>query len=340
MGFGERLVCGASPLRRTAAGGRDFSTGSRKSGFADWVVQTMVTQKDIERGLQELGLRSGDTVVVHSSLSSFGKVAGGAETLVDALLAVLGADGTLVVPTFTYALGVFDPRETPSAAGNVTEAVRNRPNAIRSLHPSHSVTAIGRLAKAVTERHEKAHPFGRGSALFKVLQANGKILQLGTNQTTNSMVHVAEEIVEMPYLDRSREAGIRTIRGEVVHRWIRRPGCSQGFGAIEEDLQQQGAIVETFIGKCRARLMSARAVVKAAVEALKLNPEALLCDAPDCETCAQARAMIAATEVEKQDKEVIELAKEEERTLRLVQRQFDEGEVRYFETDENDRSPN
>ena len=301
----------------------------------------MVTQKDIERGLREVGLSPGDTVVVHSSLSSFGKVERGAETIVDALLAVLGGDGTLVVPTFTYGVSAFDPSESPSGTGKVTEAVRNRPNAIRSLHPSHSVVAIGRLATAVTEQHEKAHPFGRGSALFRVLQAKGRILQLGTDQTTNSMIHVAEEIVEVPYLDRSREVSIRTPQGEIVHKWIRRPGCSRGFGVIEEELQEQGEITETFIGKCRARLMSARAVVDAAVEALKLDPEALLCDLPDCETCAQSRAMIAATEAERQDKEVIELAKEDERTLRVIQRQFDEGEVRYFEADkENHSSPN
>jgi len=300
----------------------------------------MVTKEDIVAGLKELGLRSGDTVVVHSSLSSFGRVEGGADTVVDAILEVLGAEGTLVVPTFNFEPGVFDPKTTPSIVGKITEAVRLRPNAIRSLHPTHSVAAIGPLAEAITEGHENVDPFGRGSALFKVLQVHGKILQLGTTHTTNSMVHVAEEIVGVPYLDRQRLVGIRTAQGKVIRRWIRRPGCSQGFDVIEEPLRQRGQITETTIGKCRARLMSARAVVDVAVELLKSDPEALLCDRPDCGACAEARAMVTILDSERQDKEVIEMARDEEHTIRMIERQFEGVELNYFEPEPSDRSSN
>lgn len=294
----------------------------------------MVDKEQIKAGLVKLGLSAGDTVVVHSSLSSFGKVEGGAETVINALLEVLGSEGTLVVPTFNFEPGIFDPDTTPSIVGMITEAVRKRPNAVRSHHPTHSVAAIGRLAEVITEGHEKVDPFGRGSALFKVLQAGGKILQLGTTNTSNSMVHVAEEIAGAVYLDRSRNVGIRTPKGSVVHKWIRRPGCSRGFDAIDETLQEQGAISETRIGECNARLMTARTVVDAAVEALKFDPEALLCDRPDCGSCAEARAMIAATESDRQDKEIIDLAEEEERIRRSMEKRFEGGEVTYFDPGE------
>lgn len=300
----------------------------------------MVTSKDIEAGLRSLGLEPGDTVVVHSSLSSFGEVEGGADAVVDALIEVLGPEGTLVVPTFNFNPGVFDPRETPSVVGKITEAVRTRPEAIRSLHPTHSVAAIGRLAELITEGHDQAHPFGRGSALFKVLQARGKILQLGTTHTTNSMIHVAEEIAGVPYLDRSRQVGIKTPRGKVVGKWVRRPGCSRGFDVIEDSLQEQGAIRETMIGGCRARLMSARAVVDAATEALRLDPEALLCDLPDCGSCAEARAVMATLAIEEMDKEVTELAEQEERAMRLIEKQFEGTSIAFFEHDKSDQSPN
>lgn len=285
-------------------------------------------------------MRAGDIVVVHASLSSFGKVDGGAGTVVDAVLAVLGDGGTLVVPTFNYSSGVFDPNETPSLVGAISEEVRKRPNAIRSLHPTHSVAAIGALAEAVTEGHEKTQPFGRDSALFKVLQANGKILQLGTTQASNSMVHVAEEMANLPYLDRSRQVSVKTPQGKIVRKWVRRPGCSRGFTEIEEILQEQGAIRETLIGKCVARLMSARAVVNAAEEALKYDQEALLCDLPDCESCAEARAMISATEAEKQDREITELVEHEERMMRLIETRLDSGEVSFFDSSEDGPSPN
>ena len=74
------------------------------------------------RDLTRLGVPRGGLVMVHSSLRSLGHVAGGAETVVDALLETLGPEGTLVVPTFTYAVArepgfVFDPLHTPSLHG-------------------------------------------------------------------------------------------------------------------------------------------------------------------------------------------------------------------------------
>ncbi|MCE5198988.1 MAG: AAC(3) family N-acetyltransferase [Armatimonadota bacterium] len=300
----------------------------------------MVTRKDIEAGLREIGLSKGDVVVVHSSLSSFGRVDGGAKAVVDAILAVIGDEGTLVVPTFTYGQSVYDPDESPSLMGAIPEEVRTRPNALRSLHPTHSVAAIGSLADVFTEGHEKVHPFARGSALFKVLQARGKILQLGTTHTTSSIIHVAEEIAAVPYLDRSRYVEYKTPQGKSAHKWVRRPGCSRGFDVLEEALQEADAIRETMIGESRVKLMSARAVVDAAVELLKFDQEGLLCDQPDCEVCAEARAMVAATEAEKQDKEITELAEEEERLRRVIETRLSGGELKYFEIDDGDHSPN
>ena len=299
----------------------------------------MVTKQDIKDGFVELGLRAGDTVVVHSSLKSFGEVDGGADAVVDALLDVLGPDGTLVVPTFNFEPGVFDHATTPSIVGKITEAVRARPNAIRSNNPTHSVTAIGRLAEAITEGHDKVNPFARGSALHKAAQVGAKILQLGVTHTTNSIIHVAEEIAKVPYLERQRYVGIKQPDGSVVHKWIRRPGCSQGFNAIDEALYEQDAISEVMIGSCKARLTSARTLVDAAVEMLKFDPASLLCMRPDCGICAESRAMISATESEAEERRITELAEEEERIRRQAERQLT-GDVSYFEPDGEKCSPN
>ena len=300
----------------------------------------MITKQDIISGLKDLGLRAGDTVVAHSSLSSFGRVDGGAETVVDALIEVLGPQGTLAVPTFNFEPDIFDPEKTSSLTGKITEAVRKRPGAIRSRHPTHSITAIGRLAGVITEGHERVNAFARGSALFNVLQANGKVLQLGTSQTTCSMVHVAEEIVGVPFLDRQRNVGIKMPGGKVVRQWIRRPGCSQGFNVLDEPLRERGQLTEAMIGRCRARLMTARALVEAAVEMLEADPESLLCTRPDCGNCAEARAMIAALDSERKDKELTEFAEQEERTLRMIGKHLDDAEITYFEPDKHEHSPN
>lgn len=68
----------------------------------------LVTRGTLAAGLRELGVRTGDTLLAHSSLSALGWVCGGPVAVVRALLDVLGPDGTLVVPTQTT-------RVTPSA---------------------------------------------------------------------------------------------------------------------------------------------------------------------------------------------------------------------------------
>lgn len=84
-----------------------------------------VTDKDIGRGLREVGLKAGDVVLVHSAMRTFGQVEGGADTVVAALLDVLGERGTLVVPTFTFMHEaeedpIIDPLNDPSEMGIIS----------------------------------------------------------------------------------------------------------------------------------------------------------------------------------------------------------------------------
>src|SRR5215213_5257896 len=104
---------------------------------------TNVTLSVIENGLRALGLPSGCKVLVHSAMSSFGHVEGGADTVIDALLSVVGSQGTVMAPTLTgneYLSPdnppTFDPVNTPCWTGRVPETMRKRSNALRSLHPT------------------------------------------------------------------------------------------------------------------------------------------------------------------------------------------------------------
>ena len=270
----------------------------------------MVTGQDIEAGLLDLGLEAGDLVVVHSSLSSFGRVVGGADTVVDALLSVLGPEGTLVVPTFNYMPEFFDPELTPSVVGAVTEAVRKRENARRSLHPTHSVAVIGPLSEDIIRDHEKTAPFGQGSALYRLLELNGKVLLIGVGHTTNSMIHVAEELAETPYLERVRQVIVALPNGRRVARIVRRPGCSRGFDRISDRLEATGMVRRRNIGRSLVQLMPAGAVVGTAISMLKEDPAALLCELPDCQTCAEARAIAAAIESQANEEALAALLKE------------------------------
>jgi len=81
-----------------------------------------VTKHDIEQGLRNVGIERGDMVLVHSSLRSMDTVTGGAESVIDAFLGVIGDTGTLVMPAFSFIwdkteekmiVPPFDPHSSP-----------------------------------------------------------------------------------------------------------------------------------------------------------------------------------------------------------------------------------
>ncbi|SNY33657.1 aminoglycoside N(3)-acetyltransferase [Paractinoplanes atraurantiacus] len=166
--------------------------------------------------LRELGLAAGDTVLVHSSMRAVGSVAGGVQAVVQALLDVLGPDGTLVVPTHMPANSDpagwenppvppewwpvirehspgFDPDRTPSRwMGVLPEVVRAWPGARRSGHPQVSFAALGARAATVAGTHPLEDGLGDGSPLGAVYRADGKVLLLGCGHDRNTSLHLAE----------------------------------------------------------------------------------------------------------------------------------------------------
>jgi len=110
----------------------------------------------LERGmmlqkLQEIGIVHGDVLLVHSSLRAIGPVDGRADGLLNALCEAVGTDGTVVMPTFNYETPqpFFDPNATPSRTGMLCERLRQRTNAVRSLHPTHSDLPMIATAKGL-----------------------------------------------------------------------------------------------------------------------------------------------------------------------------------------------
>ena len=256
-----------------------------------------VTTADITDAVRRLGAGAGDLLVVHSSLSSFGHVVGGAPAVASALVGSVSAGGCVFVPTFTYGRPAFDPRTTPSLNGAVTEAVRALPGATRSRHPTHSWAGVGPAAGEVLAGHERTHAFGVDSPLWRLWQANAWILLVGVDHRTNSMIHVAEESVGAAYLDRTRVAQVIQDDGTTADVEVRRPGCSKGFNKLDAPLRARGAIREARVGDSRLMLMRSADVVEAAAEMLRRDAAALLCEVPNCDVCRQARELIVAADV-------------------------------------------
>ena len=158
-----------------------------------------LTQDEIMNGLEKVGLKKGMIVYVHSSMSSFGYVNGGPNSVISPILNIIGNEGIIVVPTFTHRTDIFDIETTKSWTGAISESLRLKKGSFRSVHPTHSVTAFGLLAKEIIKGHEKSKsPFDEKSPFHKLAVRGSYILMLGTEN--NSMIHYVQNKVNFPNL--------------------------------------------------------------------------------------------------------------------------------------------
>lgn len=156
--------------------------------------------------LINIGVKKRDSLLVHSSLNSLGKFENRAEIITEAILSVLGEDGTLLMPSLSYEIvgnknPIFNIQNTPSCVGSLTEYFRVREDTIRSVHPTHSVAGLGENAISILgDHHLDFTPAGVNSPFSKLKEINGKILFLGCGLKPNTSMHGVEELVEPIYL--------------------------------------------------------------------------------------------------------------------------------------------
>lgn len=228
-----------------------------------------VTKKDIVEGLKSLGIKNGDSVLVHSSLSKFGYVEGGIDAVIDALLSTVGKEGTILVPTLTGNKDlcaknppVFDPVNTPCWTGKIPETFRKRKEAVRSLHPTHSVSAIGKLADYFVKGHEDSlTPCGKNSPYWKLAEKGGYILFLGVSINCCTFLHSIEEIAKAPYhLQKEIVKAKIIVDGKEIYRelYIHAYGTAMEFARILPVLEKNNALRRGKIGNSDILLVKAK----------------------------------------------------------------------------------
>ena len=245
---------------------------------------------DILATLRDLGIAPGDSLLTHSSYKSIGGVAGGPETVARALIDIVGSEGGSFVPTFNYGELPWQIDQTPALTGIIPETFRKVPGVLRSNHPTHSVAGIGPAAVAILADHEKVDPFSPNSPIFRLWQSNAWVLLMGVDHTANSTIHVAEELLQLPYIRRTRTTKVLTGQGEKTIT-LRRPPCSNGFNVVDVPLRHRNQIREGKLGNARLLLMRSRDLVAETLDLLHENPAALLCPS-GCDFCEESRAML------------------------------------------------
>lgn len=271
-----------------------------------------VGRSDIVRGLLELGVESGDGLVVHSALSSFGHVEGGADTVVDALLEAVGPSGTIVFPTFTGdavisailnesgALGAVilpevadvdlddlgEPKECHINTGAVPKAARRRPDFEKSLHPLYSICAKGPLARELVEMNDLyIFPSRENKFIDRLGRKGGKALLIGVTHLVNSAIHLVGEYGELeykvqdqPYWSLTVDAFLampRDRQGELIRQHC---GMTLGYDIakqydrIEPLLKDAGVIRFGRIGAADLRLMPIADFVHVGLAGIKSDP--------------------------------------------------------------------
>ena len=155
----------------------------------------------------DLGLSSGDTVYVHSSVDQL-NLGFPFYRILPLIQNAIGPEGTILFPTYpnrspvsSYDYlkqgNVFDVRRTPSFTGLVTEFARRHRDAIRSLHPTKSVCAIGPLANALTATHQQsAYPYDKCSPYHKLIDYDAKIIGVGVYTTYLSFVYCVDDALK------------------------------------------------------------------------------------------------------------------------------------------------
>ena len=241
----------------------------------------MTESQRFQQQLIDLGLKPGDTVLVHASMKAL-NTARTPEEIIEDIQQVLGGEGTLLFPALTYESvnrdqPVFDSETAEPCVGLLPSTFRKMPGVERSVHPTHSVCARGRLAHTLTVGHAMDDTAVGPHSPFMLLPVyGGKLLFIGDVLHACTMMHGVEDIVQPPYIRRVKTRF--TVNGQ-EREYI--ANDDYGWGAEFQrigDLLEEPDIRRGTLGEGPATLIDARALLAAALMRMRAEPYAFVTD--------------------------------------------------------------
>ncbi len=240
------------------------------------------TKKQLMTQLENFSHIKGRIVTVHISLKAVGEIEGGGETLLSALIDFFTQDGGLLcVPTHTWDSDVYDLRVAHSCIGVLPQLAAAHPQAIRTLHPTHSMAVFGQREKAeefVKEEATADTPTNPKGCYGKLLADNGYILLVGVGQEKNTFIHCVEEMLGVP--DRLTDY---MVEKTIIHKdgreqkrllhWFddKIPDVSVYFPKFEMPFRHYGCIEDGYIGNAQVQLCSSKKIYQAIKEIYEKN---------------------------------------------------------------------
>jgi len=240
-----------------------------------------ITTESLKSDFKELGVSPDMVLLLHSSLSSIGWVVGGPVAVIQALEAVLGPNGTLVMPTHSGDLSdpkdwnnppvpedwkeiirqnmlAFEPDLTPTRGmGKIPEIFRKKNGVFRSNHPHDSFAASGKEAEFITSGHSLDFGLGEKSPLARIYDLAGWVLLLGVGFDSNTSLHLAEFRSDFPSKKVVEQAGPIIKNGK--RSWVpikTLEDNTDDFNKIGKAYRKSGLTIKTGkIGKAKAELI-------------------------------------------------------------------------------------
>lgn len=244
--------------------------------------------KQLTDCLRSLGVRSGDSVMLHSAFGPHYGFRGTIEQLADVFLDTVGPEGNLLMVSLPYRtsslqylskLKIFDVRKTPSMMGLVSEYFRHRADVLRSLHPTHPVLACGPRAEWFVAAHQLCeYPCGPGTPFEKLEQLDGKVVFFNVPFATFTFFHYLEHLVSpdmpfslytekpftVPVIDKNGESTTVTTFVFSLDAIRRRR-----FAVLEDELRRRRLIQERRVGNSRLAMIRVGDAVECAHDMLR-----------------------------------------------------------------------
>lgn len=230
------------------------------------------TKKDIINSLKKIGLKYGDNIFIHSNIGYFGKLEdeNGKEdyckTFKDSIFDVIGINGTIIVPSFSYSFcnnQFYDKLSTKSMMGIFSEYIREQTNSFRSDDANFSVSAIGKNAKKFTD-NVSVHSFGNDSFWDRFLNANGKICNFNLD-SASTFIHYVEKMLKVPYRFEKPFTGWTVEEGERIQKTyfhfvydLSKPENMPDFSKFDKKAKNSGIVVTSNLGRGQIICISAR----------------------------------------------------------------------------------
>lgn len=224
--------------------------------------------------LARLGVRAGDAVMPHVSLRAVGPIEGGAAGLVAALDEAVGPTGTVLVnvgvrddwswvgdhpeadrPALLADSTPFDATTTPADPDNgvFAEVFRTTAGTLVSDHPEGRFAARGAGAAALLADVPWDDYYGAGSPLDRFASAGGRVLRLGADVDTVTLIHLAEHRVDLPDKRWVRRHRLVAAAGGPVVRTVDTLDDRDGIADYDVDEDEFGVILRSYLATGRAR---------------------------------------------------------------------------------------